>query len=112
LFDFDKAPRRRRISAMFRSAERALRPVPIEQRLHLPEWQWAMNVRLITPLAGLGLAIALFLPSSAEAGEGGFSNYFAGAYGSILPAVAPEPGFTFVSQNYFGCGSSETTGPD
>ncbi len=29
----------------------------------------------------------------ADAGEGAFSNYFPGAYGSLLPGVAPELGY-------------------
>ncbi len=37
----------------------------------------------------------------ATAGEGAFSNYFPGAYGSLLPGVAPEPGLAFSSMNLF-----------
>ncbi len=37
--------------------------------------------------------------TSAHAGEGAFSNYFPGAYGALLPGVAPEPGPVFANVN-------------
>ncbi len=39
------------------------------------------------------------IPAPSEAGEGAFSNYFPGAYGSLLPGMAPEPGNVFASVN-------------
>lgn len=37
----------------------------------------------------------------AGAAEGAFSNYFPGAYGTLLPGVAPEPGTVLQSVNLF-----------
>src|SRR5690349_11896100 len=43
-------------------------------------------------------ALAAVASPSAEASEGAASYYFAGAFGSFLVAVPPEPGFTAASQ--------------
>jgi hypothetical protein len=43
------------------------------------------------------MAVCLAAPS-AQASEGAASYYFAGAYGSFLVAVPPEPGFSVASQ--------------
>ena len=40
-------------------------------------------------------------PRPATAAEGASSNYFPGAYGNLLVAVAPEPGFLAWNQNFF-----------
>jgi hypothetical protein len=45
--------------------------------------------------------IAVAGSPTAEAAEGAASNYFPGAYGNLLVAVAPEPGFLVWSQNLF-----------
>ena len=45
------------------------------------------------------LLCATLLCMAAEAGEGAFSNYFPGAYGSLLPGVAPEAGPVFANVN-------------
>jgi hypothetical protein len=37
----------------------------------------------------------------AIAAEGAASNYFPGSYGTLLVAVAPEPGPVFADQNLF-----------
>lgn len=47
------------------------------------------------------ILISLMNPSNAIAGEGAFSNYFPGAYGSLLPGVAPNPGAVFANVNLF-----------
>lgn len=46
----------------------------------------------------LSVVTALF-STPLEAGEGAFSNYFPGAYGSLLPGMAPETGNVFASVN-------------
>ena len=48
-------------------------------------------------LASLAVLAALASPT-AEASEGAASYYFAGAFGTFLVAVPPEPGFTAASQ--------------
>jgi len=45
------------------------------------------------------LLLPLLAQTPAEAGEGAFSNYFPGAYGSLLPGMAPEPGYVFANVN-------------
>lgn len=55
-----------------------------------------------TKKAQIATSIAILLaqfPEMANAGEGAFSNYFPGAYGSLLPGVAPEPGYVFANVN-------------
>jgi hypothetical protein len=44
------------------------------------------------------------------AGEGASSNYFPGAYGNLLLAVAPEPGPVAVSLNLFYKGKTDFAG--
>ncbi len=51
--------------------------------------------RLFVVLAILGVQVS----GRAEAGEGAFSNYFPGAYGKLLPGIAPEPGSAFANVN-------------
>lgn len=49
---------------------------------------------------GLSLLVfSLLVQSPAEAGEGAFSNYFPGAYGSLLPGMAPASGYVFANVN-------------
>ncbi len=48
----------------------------------------------------------LLLPDPAKAGEGAFSNYFPGAYGNLLPGVAPEVGPVFANVNLFYSGKA------
>ncbi len=59
-----------------------------------------MSTRIIQIAASLAFLLALN-PAPGEAGEGAFSNYFPGAYGSLLPGVAPEPGYVFANVNLF-----------
>lgn len=42
--------------------------------------------------------LAAIVSPSAEASEGTSSYYFAGAFGTFMVAVPPEPGFTAASQ--------------
>jgi hypothetical protein len=50
-------------------------------------------------LAAAGLVLGLSLAAAdAKAGEGGFSNYFPGAFGSFLVGMPPDPGFMAGSQ--------------
>ncbi|MGI9483520.1 MAG: SphA family protein, partial [Hyphomicrobiales bacterium] len=51
--------------------------------------------------------LALFLANNARAAEGAASNYFPGAYGNLLVAVAPEPGPVAVSLNLFFKGKTD-----
>lgn len=44
--------------------------------------------------------------TAAEAGKGAFSNYFPGAYGSLLPGMAPEPGRVFANVNLLYSGKA------
>jgi len=53
------------------------------------------------------LLFSLLAQSPAEAGEGAFSNYFPGAYGSLLPGLAPEPGFVFANVNLLYNGKAD-----
>ena len=43
---------------------------------------------------------------AAGAAEGAFSNYVPGAYGTLLPGVAPEPGTVLQSVNLFYSGDT------
>jgi hypothetical protein len=44
---------------------------------------------------------ATAIPDTALAAEGASSNYFPGAYGSLLPGVAPEPGGVLADLNLY-----------
>lgn len=56
-------------------------------------------------LAGLAISVAL-ASHSAHASEGAASDYFAGAYGTFLVAVPPEPGFSAASQTLMYAGQA------
>ncbi len=51
--------------------------------------------------------LLLFLVNNTQAAEGAASNYFPGAYGSLLVAMAPEPGPVAVSLNLFFKGKTD-----
>ncbi len=57
-----------------------------------------MSIKKAQIATSLAILLAQF-PELADAGEGAFSNYFPGAYGSLLPGVAPEPGYVFANVN-------------
>lgn len=57
---------------------------------------WTDFASLLT--FGIG---AVFLSSDVQAAEGGSSNYFPGAYGALLPALAPDVGYVASSMNLF-----------
>ncbi len=59
------------------------------------------------PLSALAGIVACVCASSARASEGAASYYFAGAFGSFLTAVAPEPGFTVASQTLIFGGQAQ-----
>lgn len=56
-------------------------------------------MRLVRNLFIVATLFFSLLQSPAKAGEGAFSNYFPGAYGSLLPGMAPEPGPVFANVN-------------
>jgi len=56
-------------------------------------------------LVCLAVLAALASPA-AEASEGAASYYFAGAFGTFLVAVPPEPGFTAASQTLMYSGTA------
>jgi hypothetical protein len=51
--------------------------------------------------------LLLFLANNTQAAEGAASNYFPGAYGNLLLAIAPEPGPVAVSLNLFFKGKTD-----
>ncbi|UWQ93051.1 transporter [Rhodobacteraceae bacterium M382] len=60
--------------------------------------------------AKIGLPVVLMTAlahTSVDAGEGAFSNYFPGAYGSLLPGMAPEPGSVFANVNLLYRGQAD-----
>ncbi|TAJ36154.1 MAG: hypothetical protein EPO55_22795 [Reyranella sp.] len=57
--------------------------------------------------AGVACVMASGAADPAVASEGAASYYFAGAFGSFLTAVAPEPGFTAASQTLIFGGQSQ-----
>jgi len=65
-----------------------------------------MSTKIIQAAASLAFLLAQ-IPTTGEAGEGAFSNYFPGAYGSLLPGVAPEPGYVFANVNLFYNGKAD-----
>jgi len=64
-----------------------------------------MSVRKLVGAAAI--AAACFGISRVEASEGAASYYFAGAFGSFLTAVPPEPGFTAASQTLMFGGQAQ-----
>lgn len=58
-------------------------------------------------VAGLLLVACSLLSPAARASEGAASYYFAGAFGSFLTAVPPEPGFTVASQTLIFGGNTQ-----
>jgi hypothetical protein len=56
------------------------------------------GLRKLRALLGVSL-MAVHSYTPVDAGEGAFSNYFPGAYGSLLPGMAPEPGYVFANVN-------------
>ena len=56
---------------------------------------------------GLAAFAACIAAPSAEASEGAASYYFAGAFGTFLVAVPPEPGFSVASQTLLYSGQAQ-----
>jgi hypothetical protein len=67
-----------------------------------------MNANRIFTIA-LTTLIASFAVPIAFAAEGGFSNYFPGAYGDYAVATAPTPGWTYANYNLFYDASVDRT---
>jgi hypothetical protein len=55
----------------------------------------------------IAILLTLLFVETAQAGEGASSNYFPGAYGSLLVGMAPEPGPVVASVNLFYSGSAD-----
>jgi hypothetical protein len=55
----------------------------------------------------IAILLTLLFVETAQAGEGASSNYFPGAYGSLLVGMAPEPGPVVASVNLFYSGSTD-----
>ena len=62
-----------------------------------------MKVRKLFEPAAIAIVVCLIEGAAnfVVAAEGASSNYFPGAYGNLLVAVAPEPGPVFANQNLF-----------
>ncbi|NRB17884.1 MAG: hypothetical protein HRU33_10055 [Rhodobacteraceae bacterium] len=50
--------------------------------------------------------LSILLVNLCAAGEGALSNYFPGAYGGLMPSMAPEPGNVFANVNLFYIGKA------
>ena len=66
-----------------------------------------MNLKRTSSLALAMGASLLAGAQTASAAEGAFSNYFPGAYGTLLPGMAPEPGTVLQSVNLFYSGDTD-----
>ena len=70
-------------------------PICVRNEIFADKWRnWVLTLNPVVFLASLVLIVAFSAIESrhAQAAEGAASNYFPGAYGSLLPGVAPEPG--------------------
>jgi len=54
-----------------------------------------------------GISCFVFTSEQTNAAEGAFSNYFPGAYGSLLPGVAPKPGWVGANLNLLYGGKAD-----
>ncbi|MBT3143649.1 MULTISPECIES: SphA family protein [Roseobacteraceae] len=71
----------------------------------MKQTSFLVKLRKLRVLLGLSL-MAVHSHTPVYAGEGAFSNYFPGAYGSLLPGMAPEPGYVFANVNLLYSGKA------
>src|SRR5688572_9779482 len=66
-----------------------------------------MSGKVARALLTVTATTAILCAADAEASEGAASFYFAGAFGTFLVAVPPEPGFSVASQTLMFGGNAQ-----